>query len=288
MRCKMDCISVNGRNYIREFVSFGGKCPYKCKHCYTFIPGYKYDAEENADSLIQPLTTIPHVDIVYVSGHKECFVNPDEGISLCEKIYSTAPCDILFTTRNCFSTSHIDRLSKLNKIMRQAGHFLFGCISIPALYSYTKIERPSLVPSPEDRMNTLKALYDKGIITLLTIRPLFHNCFIPITEPIEIIDRCASFSNAVLSSGLVTSSYISKALNYPANQKMKNKREIMKCLNQQDIIVEYCDVSGELSVLERCCSEKAIPLFCEKTTSDAESISLEAVDYLKRNIHLNP
>lgn len=280
----MDCTIVNGRSYIREFISFGGKCPYKCKHCYTFIPGYKYDAEASIDSLVQLLTTIPHVDIVYVSGHKECFVNPDEGISLCEKIYSTAACDILFTTRNSFSTSHIDRLSKLNEIMRRNGHFLFGCISIPALYSYAKIERPALVPSPEDRINTLKALYDKEIITLLTVRPLFHNCFIPITEPLEIIDRCSPFSSAVISSGLVKNSYISSVLNYPANQKMKDKKEIMKCLNQQDIIVEYCDVSEELSALERFCSEKAIPLFCEKTTSNAESISLMAVDYLKTQL----
>lgn len=282
----MDCILVNDRTYIREFISFGGKCPYKCKHCYTFIPEYKYDAEASVDSLVQPLTTIPHIDIVYVSGHKECFVNPDEGISLCEKIYSTASCDILFTTRSCFSPSHIDRLSKLNEMMRRSGHILFGCISIPALYSYEKIERPSLVPSPEKRMGTLKALYEKGIITLLTVRPLFHNCFIPITEPLEIVDRCSSFSNAVLSSGLVKSSYISSALNYPANQKIKDKREIMKCLNQQDVIIEYCDVSEELSTLERFCSEKAIPLFCEKTKSGAESISLEAVDYLKRNMQI--
>lgn len=280
----MDCIWVNGKNYIREFISFGGKCPYECKHCYTFIPGYKYDAEVSIDSLVQPLTTIPYIDIVYISGHRECFLNPDEGISLCEKIYSTAPCDILFTTRNCFSNAHIDRLSKLNEIMRQNGHFLFGCISIPALDSYAKIEQPSLVPSPEDRMHTLKALYDKKIITLLTVRPLFHNSFIPITEPIEIIDRCSSFSNAVLSSGLVKNSYISNALNYPANQKTISKREIMNCLNQQDIIVEYCDVSEEQSILERFCSDKAIPLFCEKTTYNAESISLVAVDYFKRTI----
>ena len=276
----MDSTIVNGKEYKREFVSFGGPCPFGCKHCYTFIPGYKKDKEKSIELLLRPLNGIQKIDIVYVSGHKENFINPDDGIDLCEQIFSTAQCDILFTTRNCFSNSHIFRLSTLNEKMKQAGHDLFACVSIPALQSYTKIENPSIVPSPDDRMLTLKQLYNAGIFTMLTVRPLFHNRFIPIEEPLEIIDSCSDFSSVVLTSGLVTNSYISNALNYPADQKMKERKEIMKCLNQQDILVEYCDVSEEILAIKDFCSRKGLPLFCEATT-DASSISLAAVDYLK-------
>ncbi len=278
----MDYVIINEKKYVREFVSFGGVCPYKCKHCYTFIPGYKYDVESDIDLLVQPLKTKSHIDIVYVSGHRENFVNPDDGILLCEKIYSIHPCDILFTTRNHFSPSQIDRLSRLNATMQKNGYNLFACVSIPALYSYSKIENPSFVPTPEERMLTLKALYDRNIYTLLTIRPLFHEKFIPVSEPIEIIKRCSSFSSAVLCSGLVTNEHISRSLNYPAGQKMKEKKELMKCLNQQNIVVEYCDVSEELFTIGNFCLNNGIPLFSEVTNPTATSISLAAIDYLKR------
>ncbi len=35
----------NAKNYIREFASFSGKCPYACLHCYTFNPKYDNPGE---------------------------------------------------------------------------------------------------------------------------------------------------------------------------------------------------------------------------------------------------
>ena len=102
----MDSVLVKENIYNRVVVSFGGRCPYACKHCYTFIPEYKHDAENNIDLIVRQLKQTKNIfentqtplNIVYVSGHKENFVNQDDGIELCEKIYEAVHCDILFTT----------------------------------------------------------------------------------------------------------------------------------------------------------------------------------------------
>ena len=117
----------------REIVSFDGPCPYNCKHCYTFEldrTGDNRTVDEIVDSLMDK-----EFDIVYVSQRKDNFVNPDEGIELCEKLYDRYNCNLIAITRNIFDSKQLDRLDGLNKKMRCNNRYLFFAVSIPAIDS---------------------------------------------------------------------------------------------------------------------------------------------------------
>lgn len=63
--------------------------------------------------------------LCYISGYKENFINPSEGLSLIEAIYNRFHCDILLTTRAAFDKNNINRLFYLFELMRQNGNEIF-------------------------------------------------------------------------------------------------------------------------------------------------------------------
>lgn len=257
-------------SYKREFASFSGKCPYACLHCYTFIPSYQTMGEDSINKIVNRLEgTNP--DIIYISGHKENFIVPNQGIELGEKLFDKYHCDIMMTTRNVFCKSEIERLSKLNIRMNEEGKNLFFCVSIPALESYKKLENNPIIPTPEERMHFLSEVYTKGIDTFLTIKPLCPDEFIPIDEALEIINRCKDYSIVVLSSGIVVDNNILKRLKgFPLDFNSQTE-PLMQCL-ENDIPVEYVDVSDELTKIKNLCNEYDVPFFQH---------SMPAVKYVK-------
>lgn len=242
----------------RVFASFGGACPYRCRHCYTFCDNYQHDPDLSIKDIIHNLEE-QEFSLVYISGHKENFVDPDEGLDLCEEIYAHFSPDILITTRNVFDERQLNRLSELNKKMRFANKDLYVCISIPALQSYKKIESNALIPSPNERINFIKRLFEKEIYTILTIRPLFPDVFIPIKEPLEILDRCKDYVSAVISSGVVVDDTIIKNLKtFPSGVNYKEGK-LMECLGQ-DINMRYVNVEQEYIQIEQLCKKHNIYL----------------------------
>ena len=87
--------------------------------------------------------------------------------------------------------------------MNNEGKDLFFCISIPALESYKKLESNPAIPTPYQRMKFLSEVYNQGIDTFLTIKPLCPTEYIPIDEALKIIEECKNYSTVVLSSGIV-------------------------------------------------------------------------------------
>ena len=258
----------------RVFVSFGGVCPYRCRHCYTFCDNYQYDPVLSIDDLVCSLEG-KKFSIVYISGHKENFVEPDEGLELCEKILSHYTTDILLTTRNVFNDSQIEKLCRLNERLKSLYRDLYVCVSIPALQSYRKIESSALIPSPDERIEFVKKLYQHKIHTILTIRPLFPNSFIPISEPLEILQRCKNHVSAVISSGVVVDDTILRNLKtFPSDIKYAEGK-LMKCLGQ-DVDVRYVNVEQEYSKIEQFCKAHNIYL---------NEHSIPVVQYLKKEKH---
>lgn len=263
-------MSINNDLYKREFASFSGKCPYACLHCYTFTPKYQTMGEESIPKIVSRLDG-KNPDVVYISGHKENFLNPALGLELGEKLFEAYHCDILMTTRNVFDKEDISRLSKLNSKMRSEGKNLFFCISIPALESYKKLENNPIIPTPQQRMEFLSEVYASGIDTFLTIKPLCPDEFIPIDEALEIIDKCKDYSTVVLSSGIVVDNHILKRLKgFPVEFKSE-QAPLMECL-ENNIPVQYVDVSRELSQIEMLCNEYNLPFFQH---------SMPAIQYVK-------
>jgi len=157
--------------------------------------------------------------------------------------------------------------------MEQKGNRIYFCISVPALQSYKRLEPNSLIPSPQQRIEFLKRLYSVGICTILTIRPLCPNSFIPVSECTEIIKQIQGQCSAVISSGIVVDDYILKRLpEFPKNAEYVEKG-IMSCL-ENDIKVKYINVDKELKEIENSCKKYNIPYF---------NNSLPAINYLYDN-----
>jgi len=81
----------------RQFISFGGVCPFGCNHCYTFSKKYKYETPTGIQDMVEALSG-KGFDIVYVSGHRENFDKPDDGLTLCDTIFDRYNVDILLLT----------------------------------------------------------------------------------------------------------------------------------------------------------------------------------------------
>lgn len=256
---------------IRQIVSYGGKCEFACLHCYTSCNGYKSEGLSSTEKIIDDLKN-KDFKIVYISGHRENFINPNMGIELAEKIYEEFRCNLLLTTRNVFDDSQIDRIAYLNNKMKTVGKNLYFCISIPALDSYKKMEPNGIIPSPLERIEFLIKLSKKGIITFLTIRPLCPNSFIPINEPLEIIKRCKGYAKLVVASGIVVDEKILSQLKGFPKDFIFTESFLMSCLKNK-IKVKYVDVDYELSLISKYCREEQIPFFNE---------SMEAIRYIEK------
>lgn len=254
----------------RQFVSFGGQCAFNCNHCYTFSEGYNLANPVTVEDLIGTLKD-KKFEIVYISGHRENFIDPDEGLLLCETIFNKYNVDLLVTTRNVFNSSQLLRLEKLYKLMKNKNKDLFFCSSIPATSSYKKLEPCSLIPTPYERMNFLKEVFNLGIFTFLTIRPLCPNEFIPVKEALEIVDKCQSFSSAVISSGIVVNASILKRLKTFPAYNSNGEEKLMECL-KNNIPVEYVKVENELSMIRNQCKKYGKKLF---------EHSCSAIEYIK-------
>ncbi len=250
-------------SYKREFASFGGKCPFKCNHCYTFIDDFSTKENYSINDIIKDLKSHNKFDIVYISGFKENFINVEIGIELIEKIYDTFKCNILFTTRNIFTYKNIKKLSNINRTMQKDNKYLFACVSISAYNSYKKLEPCELIPSPQKRINFIKHLYMENIITFLTLRPICPNCFIPTREYLEVIKQTCNYCNGVISSGIVVNSQILNQLKGFPKEFIYKKKNLMDCLNQENIIMKYVDVDNELFKIKEYCYKNKIPFFSE-------------------------
>ena len=266
---KLDIVDYVEKSFSRELVSFGGVCPVACNHCYTFMQGYQRKSDEDVDKIVASLQG-KQLDIIYISGHCENFIDSSKGTTLCEKLFHAYRCDIMFTTRMIFPDVIISRLSKLNERMRREGKFLYACSSIPAQESYGKLEPSPLIPSPEERMYFLSKMRNEGITTFLTIRPVFPDNYIPTVELINIVDNAKDYSDVVLASGVVVNDDVLKRLSGFVPQKTFSKK-LMDCLGE-NIDAQYVDVDCELKKIGERCALHRVPFF---------NSSLVAVKFLK-------
>jgi len=250
----MKCFSEKNR----VFVSFGGKCSFQCLHCYTFSQNFQTENFYSIKDIISNLQEKKQFDIIYVSGYKENFENPNEGLDLVEELFAVFNCHILFTTRNVFSKEQIIRVSNLNRLMKESNKFLFACVSISAYNSYKKIEPNNKIPSPEKRIEFLKQLYENDIITFLTLRPVYPTLFIQTKEYLEIIEKTYNFCDAIIASGIRIDDYIKDRLKtFPKNYMAKLEK--WHCFN--DMPIEEVNVKSELSEIETFCKDRNVLIF---------------------------
>ena len=244
----------------RAFASFGGICRYNCNHCYTFIDKFSTLKNNSISEIINELET-KDFNIVYISGYNENFYIPKMGINLIERLYERFKCHILFTTRNVFNNEDMKRIQMINRNMRKDKKMLCACVSISAYDSYKKLESNSMIPTPNQRIEFIKKMYNSGILTFLTLRPICPNDYIPTNEYINILSDVGNNCSGVISSGIVVNDDILKRLNgFPIDFRA-NEKLIMPCLCQDNLYVKYIDVEVELRTIKEYCVQHSIPFY---------------------------
>lgn len=159
-------------------------CTYACAFCYVHVDFGSYPTlpiDEIRDYLAG---RAEEFDIVYVSGDTDSFAPPrtQKGLDLVDAL-ATLGKDVLFTTRAPLEESHLDRLAATSRRLRDAGKILFGCVSISRLRTAPHLE-PKPVPSPERRLEVLRGLHARNIVSVLAMRPFLP--VIPVSEYVEL------------------------------------------------------------------------------------------------------
>ncbi len=258
----------------RAFVSFDGHCPYNCKHCFSFEidqPDIPRTIKQIVDSLSDT-----QFDIVYVSQKKENFVNVDNGLLLCEQLFSQYECNLMIITRNVFNQHQISRLQSLQQKMRKREKFLFVGISIIGLESAAISEDLSIVPAPEERLEFASTLYRNGIPSIVLIRPLFPRHIIPTEECMKIVDKIAGNISCILSGPLMVNKQILERLG------MTSSDLTYLCDANSEYLdgaiagsMKNIDVTQETEELKKYCQKKGVPYFAH---------SLPAINYIVQSL----
>lgn len=257
----------------RVFVSFDGQCPYNCKHCFSF-ECKQQSPPRTLDQIIDSLQELSF-DVVYVSQKRENFVDPESGLLLCEKLFERYRCNIVIITRNVFSAVDQERLLSLKDKMSAYGKHLFIGISVVGGASAGFTEDLSVSPSPMERIEFAKKLYQKGIYSMLLIRPMFPESIIPSHEWKSIVDQVAGNISCILSGALMVNREILArlGLNEPDLQYLSGgESEYLEGAIAGSM--KFVDVRGELSQLKTYCNNHSVPFF---------EHSLPAINYLLKS-----
>lgn len=253
----------------RALVSFSGPCKLQCKHCYTFSKSCAskcFDDNLECDALIDSIDD--NVDIVYISHDRENFIDEKAGIALANAIFEKKNKSIFIITRCNLSDSCVQELSQLNNKMKERGLILIIAVSVPALKSYDLLEQKDIVATPEERIRVLARLHEKGIKTILMIRPLLPTALIPIEETYQLINLSKYYIDAVVASGIAVNKKILERLgllDYPFIYMDGNNAEFLIGADVPDI--KYVDTEREIKQLFEYCKYNNI--LCYRHSLDA-------------------
>lgn len=171
-------------------------CTYACAFCYVHVDFGSYPSLP-VERIVEYLSErIEEFDIVYVSGDTDSLSPPrtEKGLELIDALAGLGT-DVLFTTRAPLNETHLDRLALTNQRLKDQGKILFGCVSISRLRSAPHIE-PKPVPTPERRLEVLRGLHERGIVSILAMRPFLP--VIPTSEYIELAALAKPFVDVIL------------------------------------------------------------------------------------------
>lgn len=245
----------------RVLISFDGKCPMKCKHCFTYELKKEEFSPRRIDEIIKDVN-IEKSDIIYVSHTYENFIDEAKGIELCRKLYNKYSKDIFIITRCSLSDNAIIELKNLNSEMKRRGNQLFFAVSLCANESYGISENVDICPTPQYRLYNLERLYRFGVKTILLLRPIFPDNIVSVIEYLELIKEAKNYIDAVISSGIIVTDSIMKQLNLSEmTLKFMKVGDSAYLDNIERDKIKYVDVESELKLIQNYCELNAIPFF---------------------------
>ncbi len=192
-------VEINGENS-RLLASMGdAKCPLGCIYCFVDNDEYKYLEKIDKDNNFEILKLeASNVEVIQPACDIEIFLVPQvlEKLSELAKLGKS----ISFATKFKITEETAIKLSSLNQQLSIKGAILQIAVSFSRLENWKEIEL--YAPSPNERLKTLKLLYENEIPTTVAIRPLLP--FIPEKELIELIDITQQYCYGYISGPVYT------------------------------------------------------------------------------------
>ena len=249
-------------------------CPYNCAFCYVKSGFTKYTKLE-IDNIMTFLNyNKEKYDIVYISGDTDSFAPPrtEKAIDLIKRISENIDVDITFTTRTIFDEKSLEKLKYISNYMKNKNYKLIASISISRLYSANYIE-PNPIPSPEERIETLKKLKENGLYTILATRP-----FLPIitsNEYIEIINKAKDYIDAVLGEIWYADEKLIKDVCKNIDMKEIKFIENTMDFDDNDKVWKCYEAKETIEDVTKFCKDNKIPFYMR---------SRPAIEYIRKNM----
>lgn len=226
-------------------------CPHGCKYCYASFMKRFTGHKEEWGTFVDVKRCTKRINLAKIKGKRvflssvtDCYNPLEEEYRVTRDILEQlveADCDLSISTKSELILRDLDLLKKCKNVS--------VCISINTLNEEFRsdMDRGSGI---EERLETLKKLYDNGIHTVLFMSPIFPH----ITEWREIIDRSKSFVDEYWFENLnlrgqyktYIMDYVKKK--YPqyyddyASIYLANDKSYWKTLGAE--IAEYCNQNG--------------------------------------------
>ena len=261
--------------YGKVTISLGGVCTLGCKHCYTTTKAFKHQLAMSSSNVMTRLQNMNvNFTTICISGDTDCFLDPDAGLDLIEKIVSAYTLEtIMFTTRLIPSPQIIQRLIQLGEICRKRKQLFIPCVSVVSFSYPNSVELVRRVPSSQDRLAFLNHLSDAGLTCFLALRPTFPFSVVPKEEVVKIIDFVGSHPAAVLGEVLLVDNdnEIARRLHLDSTMVAQSQKSHMSFLEQHTLWTK-CLLSEEVDFVREQCHSRGMPYFLR---------SMSAVNYLK-------
>jgi DNA repair photolyase len=205
------CDNMRNLNYKvdgeRALISLGGPCNYGCNYCYIYEPGFKGFPINRAKEIVSTLDSLPkEVKLIQCGYDNEFFINENEALELIKGI-SDRGLNLSFSTKKDLSLETISELGKINDNM-EIPQYMIACVSILGFDTARKLEPNA--PDPEKRVETIHRLYERGIKTLVYLRPLLPE--IPDHEIEEVFSKTIGFCDGYVVGKAIYDSRNSRGL----------------------------------------------------------------------------
>lgn len=168
-------------------------CPLECTYC--FVDEMTQEQLKGVSYLnghqLELLQNLPEqVKLIMLGCDTEFFQSKSESMEILEKL-STNGKDVSVITKLPLSSDYINFLGDINTKIKQNGNIFSFSVSIPCLSDLMLAKYEPRVSHPEKRIETLSAIFEKGIPTTTAIRPLLPD--ISNRELEEIINKTKDF-----------------------------------------------------------------------------------------------
>ena len=149
-------------------------CPLDCTYC--FVDEMTQDQSRGVsylnDEQLDLLKNLPEeIKLIMLGCDTEFFQNKEDSLNVLRKL-AILNKDISVITKLPLSDSFLDEIKSMVDTLEKTDNIFSFSVSVPCLAESTIEKYEPNVPHPMKRIETLQSAHEKGLYTMLAIRPL--------------------------------------------------------------------------------------------------------------------